>query len=344
MPKEIHTRLRPEGGIEEYEVEATNSTAKSLILDPESETPQKTRRRYTLPIWILGKLEVLAQSRVEIFSASNKTKEELNTWSLDDPGTVWNIVHTVHASSRIENEGVQASQVPAIYHAVTRARGQTSEELDLRQSAERDISLAYFWALSNPRRPLLSVDFVLELHRRMFESSRPEIAGCFKTSEVFIADDERQFYNVSTLPYPKAKRYLAAACERTCKAFDDADKLASHSKLIIIAEFILDFLAIHPFQDGNGRTARLLSTYLLEACGYHFARFYPIDQVILDGRNDYFAALFSGQTNWYNENEDLTQWITYYIEAVFKQWERAFSEIRDLASKQEDSPANESKI
>ena len=330
MPKEIHTTLRPTGGIETY---GGGANLRKTVIDPPQDNPLKPRLRYTLPGWVLGKLEVLAQSRFEISEASGKTRKQLTTWSLDDPETVWSIVHTVHASSRIENEGVHANEVPVVYHAITKTMGQNTKELSLRQAAERDISLAYFWALSEDRRPLLSVEFILELHRKMFAASRGEMAGRFKTQPVIIADDEKEHFDVTTLPPGKAESFLRVACERTNRAFYEADHFAQHSKLILIAEFLVDFLAIHPFHDGNGRTARLLSTYLLERAGYHFAQFYPIDQVILDSRNAYFQALFGAQENWYLENEDLTPWIEFYVNAVFKQWERAFAEIRDRAMK-----------
>lgn len=330
MPQEIHTRLRPTGGIEVIE---SGANMRRAVIDPERESPIKPRQQFTLPSWVLGKLEVLAQSRFEISEASGKTRKQLTTWSLQDSDTVWSIVHTVHASSRIENEGVHANEVPVVYHAITKALGQNTAELNLRQAAERDISLAYFWALSEDRRPLVSIEFLLELHRRMFQGSRSEIAGRLKTQPVIIADDEKEHFDVTTLPPKKAESFLRALCERTNRAFQEADKLAQHSKLLLIAEFLVDFLAIHPFQDGNGRTARLLSTYLLERSGYHFAQFYPIDQVILDSRTAYFDALFTAQEHWYQEDENLMPWIEYYVNAVFKQWERAFAEIRDKAMK-----------
>jgi Fic family protein len=102
----------------------------------------------------------------------------------------------------------------------------------------------------------------------------------------------------------------------------------------MIAEFILDFLAIHPFEDGNGRAARLLSTYLLERSGYNFTRFYPLDQVIMDSRNAYFEALFEAQSKWYQKDENMTPWIVFYVDAIFKQWERSLAEIRDKSLKQ----------
>jgi len=98
--------------------------------------------------------------------------------------------------------------------------------------------------------------------------------------------------------------------------------------LLAAAEFLCDFLAIHPFQDGNGRTARLLSTFLLERGGYHFTSVYPFDQVVLDTRAEYYEALNMSQRFWHTPQEDLSSWIKYFVGAVFEQWERAHRRIR----------------
>jgi Fic family protein len=100
------------------------------------------------------------------------------------------------------------------------------------------------------------------------------------------------------------------------------------------AEFILDFLAIHPFHDGNGRAARLLSTYLLERSGYHFARFYPVDNIILENREAYYDALFSSQRRWYQVDEDLTPWVEFYTDVIFNQYVRAFQRVKDARVRQ----------
>ena len=70
--------------------------------------------------------------------------------------------------------------------------------------------------------------------------------------------------------------------------------------------------------------ARLLSTYLLERSGYHFARFYPLDSVILETRGAYYEALFRAQRDWWGAQEDLTPWIEYYVDSVYAQYLRAY--------------------
>lgn len=333
MSDEIHSTINVrQGGL--VERTTMKAGARKARLDPPQPFPVGARDKYSLPHYTIGKLEVLAQAQFRVSDFTKKSPEQLELWDEGDVEEVWSIVRSVEASSRIENEGLPAEQMRAVYHAVTKSLGQKTTELNQRQLAAKAISQAYFFALSQNRTPIVSVPFLLELHQRMFSSTKPDIAGRFKTEAVYIADDELEFYNVETLPPNKVEDFLQNLCDRFSRGFSESNKTPRFCKLIMIAEFILDFLAIHPFQDGNGRTARLLSTYLLERSGYHFTRFYPLDQVIMDSRNVYFEALFNAQSKWYQKDEDLTPWIVFYIDAIFKQWERAFAEIRDKSLKQ----------
>lgn len=94
--------------------------------------------------------------------------------------------------------------------------------------------------------------------------------------------------------------------------FSAAQNQVKASLFLVAAEFACDFLAI----------PRLLSAYLLERGGYHFTRLYPLDQVVIDSRADYYRALSSSQRNWHTNREDLTPWINFFVGAVFEQWER----------------------
>ena len=156
----------------------------------------------------------------------------------------------------------------------------------------------------------------------MFGSTKGDAAGRIKAKRVEIRGGG---YSIKTLPPEKTEQFLRRLCERA----DAAYASDSASRFLTTAEFILDFLAIHPFDDGNGRAARLLSTYLLERCGYHFARFYPLDTIILETRPEYYRALFDAQRHWYEPDEDLTPWLDYYTNAVYHQYLRALQRVKD---------------
>ncbi|HSK71758.1 MAG TPA: Fic family protein [Pyrinomonadaceae bacterium] len=299
------------------------------VINPENSTPLKhDQLRYSLIPKVLGKMERLAKARFEIrkLIADDKISQ-------DSSEITETIAQSVNASSEIEGEQVSVEELELAVAAVTTPTGRfENSELTTRQESIASIIKAYFWALSRSSESFLSYEFILEIHRRMFQNTKGDVAGVIKTEEVNI---EGGGYKINTLPKAKAEEFLRRLCERTNRQLELAKLHSEYSTLLATAEFIVDFLAIHPFADGNGRTARLLSTYLLERSGYHFARFYPLDTIILETRRDYYIALFNAQRNWYGKEEDLTPWISYYIDIVFVQWLRAYQRVRDKRQKDE---------
>src|SRR5438477_7310909 len=86
--------------------------------------------------------------------------------------------------------------------------------------------------------------------------------------------------------------------------------------LILIANFIFEFLAIHPFQDGNGRTSRLLSNLMLIQNEYHFTTLASHEKIIESHKVDYYLALNKSQSSWKTEKEDITPWIIFFLSVV----------------------------
>jgi Fic family protein len=88
------------------------------------------------------------------------------------------------------------------------------------------------------------------------------------------------------------------------------------SPLIIIANFIFEFLAIHPFQDGNGRCSRVLTNLLLLQNDYDFTPFISHERIIEKNKEKYYQALNTTQRSWKSENEDITPWVLFFLEVV----------------------------
>lgn len=321
--EEVHTTLRPAGGLTYVE---SQHRSKTNYISTENRDPVKEGLRYTLTARHLGKLERLAKSRFEI---SKLTEVDLKKWEEDDAEAALTIAQSVNASSEIEGEEVAAEKVPIVAGIVTED-GQTPQLEDDSSSrklqAEIAIKKAYFWALTRDSDTCVTYDFILDLHARMFQTTRPDVAGVLKKHDVSITGGE---FEIHTLSLRKTESFLKALCERTNRQFESATDHSEYSSLLCAAEFVIDFLAIHPFSDGNGRIARLLSTYILEKAGYHFARFYSLDSIILETKADYYNALFNSQRNWHEPLEDLTPWVGYYIDSVFQQWTRAYQTVRD---------------
>ncbi len=86
--------------------------------------------------------------------------------------------------------------------------------------------------------------------------------------------------------------------------------------LIIIANFIYEFLSIHPFQDGNGRLSRLLTTLLLLQRDYMFIQYVSFENLIEKTKKEYYQALMEGQKNRSKENENISKWTLYFLDKL----------------------------
>ena len=99
--------------------------------------------------------------------------------------------------------------------------------------------------------------------------------------------------------------------------------------LILIPVFIHDFLCIHPFNDGNGRMSRLLTTLLLYRCGYPIGRYISLESKIARTKDAYYDALELSQAGWHEEQDDPTPFIKYLLSTILAAY-RDFEERVDL--------------
>ena len=103
---------------------------------------------------------------------------------------------------------------------------------------------------------------------------------------------------------------------------EQMEKKETHS-LIVIANFIFEFLAIHPFRDGNGRLSRALTTLLLLKTGYTYVPYVSLDEIIEERKIDYYLALRKTQSKHKTENEDISSWLNFLLDALLEQVKRA---------------------
>lgn len=88
--------------------------------------------------------------------------------------------------------------------------------------------------------------------------------------------------------------------------------------LLILCTFVYEFLSIHPYQDGNGRLSRLLTTLLLMKLDYRFVQYISLEHVIESKKEAYYSALIDGQKNRYNEQERIDKWILFFLESLIE--------------------------
>lgn len=103
---------------------------------------------------------------------------------------------------------------------------------------------------------------------------------------------------------------------------DETKKRETHS-LVFIANFIFEFLAIHPFKDGNGRLSRALTTLLLLKTEYTYVPYVSLDEIIEEKKIEYYLALRKTQSKHKTKDEDITPWLNFLLDALLEQVARA---------------------
>jgi Fic family protein len=154
----------------------------------------------------------------------------------------------------------------------------------------------------------LSVPFVLHLHRLLFEYTDGN-GGHLKSDQNLIVSYESGRKEVVFTPTPPEETEFMLS--ELLVRYGEAKAEERTHPLILIGGLVLDFLAIHPVADGNGRLARLLTTYELLAQGYRVARYVSLEQRIFESKNTYYKTLYDSQRNWHKDEHDVWPWITY---------------------------------
>lgn len=152
---------------------------------------------------------------------------------------------------------------------------------------------------------------VEQLHRDLYQyTSTP--AGRFKNVENSIqemgADGVRvvRFQTVSALDTP-------AAMEELHERFSAASESGKHHPLLLVGCYVFDFLAIHPFRDGNGRISRLLTLLALYQAGYEIGRYVSLERLIEQTRDTYYDALQAAGHGWHEDEHDIGPWLRYLL-------------------------------
>lgn len=173
----------------------------------------------------------------------------------------------------------------------------------------------------------LSENLIRQLHGMLLRYSEKDgrHLGKYKTvsNNVEAFDDMGRsigiiFETASPFDTP---RFMEALISWTSAALNDK---ADHS-LLVIATFVVRFLAIHPFQDGNGRLSRALTTLLLLRAGYLYVPYSSLERIVEDSKNDYYQALRRAQTTLDmpldNNESQLIDWITFFVRILKRQKE-----------------------
>ena len=154
----------------------------------------------------------------------------------------------------------------------------------------------------------------LQLHRDLYKFST-FAGGAFKNSDNVIAEELPDgTRKVRFEPVPAWE--TQEAVEALCRAYQDAANDPELDPLLLIPMFILDFLCIHPFNDGNGRMSRLLTLLLLYRSGYFVGKYVSIEKLIADSRGAYYEALQESSRGWHEGENDYLPFVRYMLGVI----------------------------
>lgn len=173
---------------------------------------------------------------------------------------------------------------------------------------------------------------ILQLHRDLYKFSGKAIGGSFKNSDNVIAEelpDGQRIVRFEPVPAWETPEAVTALCN----AFEEAMRDTELDPLLLIPMFILDFLCIHPFNDGNGRMSRLLTLLLLYRSGYIVGKYISIEKLISDTKETYYEALQASSYNWHEGTNDYAPFVTYMLGILVAAYRDFESRIELLAAK-----------
>ena len=239
-------------------------------------------------------------------------------------------IQSTEASNKIEGIYTSDERLKKIVHDKTKPQTRNEREI----AGYRDV-LATIHE-NHDYIPLKST-MILQLHRDLYKFSGMNFGGAYKTSNNIIS--ERDAQGNETIRFQPVDVWEAApSIEAACKAFDDALKNDEQDPLLLIPMFILDFLCVHPFNDGNGRMSRLLTLLLLYRAGYIVGKYISIEKLIEQSKETYYETLQQSSCDWHEEANDYLPFVRYTLGVIVAAYRDFSTRVEILSVKEISKP------
>ncbi len=182
----------------------------------------------------------------------------------------------------------------------------------------------------------LTPGIILQLHRDLYSFSEGETGGHYKIADNVIAETVDGESRVRFRPVPAFQ--VSEAMIELCDKFNKSWNSNVLDKLLLIPMFVLDFLCIHPFSDGNGRMSRLLTLLLLYKAGYIAGKYISIEAIIEQTKETYYETLQDSSFGWHENENRYEPFVGYYLGILEKTHKDFESRIRLLRDKNLSKP------
>ena len=227
---------------------------------------------------------------------------------------------STEASNEIEGIKTDSSRLAKLMNDKTTPKNRNEKEI-----------LGYRYVLSMVHDSFeyipIKSNYILQLHKEMYRYMDVTFGGKFKDTQNVIEDGDGNVLFKPLQPYE-----TPFAIKSLCEQYDKAINEYSIDPLLVIPVFIHDFLCVHPFNDGNGRMSRLLTTLLLYKSGFVVGKYVSLEKKIQNTKDDYYDNLELSSAGWREERNDDTPFVKYLLGTILAAY-RDFEERVNLVSK-----------
>lgn len=226
-------------------------------------------------------------------------------------------IQSTGSSNRIEGIYTTDERLNALVQEKVKPRNRNEEEISGYRDVLATIHESYEYIAPRPNN-------ILQLHRDLYSFSSSAVGGVYKNSDNIIA--EKHADGTETVRFRPVPAFQTAdAMLNLCTRFNDAIEAGTYDPLLLMPVFILDFLCIHPFNNGNGRMSRLLTLLLLYRAGFIVGKYISIEMLIEKSKDSYYEALQASSQNWHENGNDYLPFLKYMLGVVVK----AYNEFED---------------
>jgi Fic family protein len=219
-------------------------------------------------------------------------------------------IQSTGASNRIEGIHTTDKRLEELVKEKSAPRNRTEQEITGYRDVLETIHESYEYIYPRP-------NIILQLHKQLYSFARSSMGGSYKNADNLIAETDTE--GKQSVRFQPVPAFLTESTMHTlCTSFIESLEKGEYDSLLLIPMFILDFLCIHPFNDGNGRMSRLLTLLLYYRAGYIVGKYISIEKLIEDSKDTYYEALQASSLGWHENKSDYLPFIQYYLGVLLK--------------------------
>ena len=232
------------------------------------------------------------------------------------------LIQSTGASNRIEGIFTSDKRLEELVSQKAEPRNRSEQEIAGYREVLATIHESYEYITPRP-------NIILQLHRDLYSYSQGNIGGTHKNSDNVIAETDAEGHQKARfIPVPAFQ--TAEAIDELCAHFLEAWEANLIDKLILIPMFILDFLCIHPFNNGNGRMSRLLTLLLFYKAGYIVGKYVSMEMLIEKTKETYYEALQASSVGWHEDENSYEPFVKYYLGIMLKAYNEFENRVEHL--------------